>query len=83
MSDTKVVKITETCTGQSILDSDGDVIGVQELTRFEITWPSKEMFTIYVNRNDDVNERRRQEEFAEKRGYTVEWVEKVYTRKKK
>jgi hypothetical protein len=45
------------------------------LVKFEACWPSDKTFTKYVDPGDDVNERRRQERFAEKRGYTVEWDE--------
>ena len=74
MNQAKVVKIKETCTGRGIYDDDGDLIGEQDLTKFEATWPSGKVFTKYVVREDDVNERRRQESFAQERGYRVEWV---------
>jgi len=45
------------------------------LTKFKATWPSGKVFEKYVDMGDDVNERRRQEDFAESRGYTVEWDE--------
>ena len=43
------------------------------LAKFVATWPSGKVFTKYVDMGDDVNERRRQEQFAESRGYEVEW----------
>lgn len=45
------------------------------LVKFEADWPSGRTFTKYVQLNDDVNERARQERFAEERGYEVEWDE--------
>jgi len=45
------------------------------LTRFTATWPSGKEFVKYVDAGDAVNERIRQERFAEKRGYEVEWDE--------
>jgi hypothetical protein len=54
------VKITETIEGGA-----GAV-------KFEITWPSGKVFTKYVGLNDDVNERRAQQRFAQERGYEVE-----------
>ena len=43
------------------------------LTLFTATWPSGKVFKKYVDMGDDVNERRRQERFAEERGYEVKW----------
>jgi hypothetical protein len=68
------VKIKESCTGQAFYDEDGDYVGEQALTKFQATWPGGKVFTKYVVREDDVNERRRQEEFARERGYEVEWI---------
>jgi hypothetical protein len=73
MIDSKVVKIKETLTGMAFFDDAGDYVGEQGLTKFEATWPSGKTSTKYVVREDDVNERRRQESFIEKQGYTAEW----------
>jgi hypothetical protein len=45
------------------------------LVKFTAKWPSGKEFSKYVDLGDDVNERARQERFAEERGYEVEWDE--------
>ena len=45
------------------------------LTRFSTTWPSGKTFKKFVDQGDAVNERVRQQRFAEERGYEVEWDE--------
>ncbi len=44
------------------------------LTKFVVTWPSGKTFTKFVDAGDAVNERRRQESFAETRGFYVKDV---------
>ena len=59
-----IVKITETTRG----------CGDSGLVKFTAVWPSGKTFEKFVDIGDDVNERRRQERFAEERGFVVEWT---------
>ena len=49
----------------------------QGLVKFTATWPSGKTFEKYVDAGDAVNERVRQERFAEERGYEVKRDENV------
>ena len=59
--------------GTVVIKETADGCMVAGLTRFTATWPSGKVFEKYVDMGDAVNERVRQERFAEERGYEVEW----------
>ena len=67
------VVIKETMAGTILTNEAGEYVGEEALARFTATWPSGKVFEKYVDAGDAVNERVRQERFAEERGYEVEW----------